>query len=176
MSHSFPIAFHTPSAIRITRQEWAILSFDIRRVCALGLLLLSASAIGAARDLALIANKANAVRTLTSSDLGKLANATLPSWPGGGKVAFVLRDPTTPAMKIALEKIFSTTSDKVKALLAANPGYFVIVNSDADVIRLVESLPGAVGLIDIYSITSGVSVVKLNGKLPLEPGYALHGN
>jgi hypothetical protein len=41
---------------------------------------------------------------------------------------------------------------------------------------MVESLPGAVGLIDIYSITSGVNVVKVNGKLPLEPGYVLHGN
>lgn len=79
-------------------------------------------------------------------------------------------------MKIALGKIFGAAPDRVKSLLAANPGYFAIVNSDAEVIRLVESLPGAVGLIDIYSITSSVNVVKLNGKLPLEPGYALHGN
>ncbi|MBZ5630443.1 MAG: hypothetical protein LAO06_16410 [Acidobacteriia bacterium] len=145
-------------------------------MCALGLFLLSASAICGARDLALIVNKANAVHTLTSSDLGKLANASLPSWPGGSKVTFVLRDPTTPAMKVALEKIFGATPDKIKSLVAANPSYFAIVNSDADVIRLVESIPGAVGLIDVYSITSGVNVVKLNGKLPLEPGYVLHGN
>lgn len=108
--------------------------------------------------------------------MSKLANASLPTWPGGGRVTFVLRDPTTPAMKIALEKIFGTTSDRTKSLMTANPGYFVVVNSDADVIRMVESLPGAVGLIDIYSITSGVNVVKVNGKLPLEPGYVLHGN
>ena len=79
-------------------------------------------------------------------------------------------------MKVALEKIFGATPDKIKSLVAANPSYFAIVNSDADVIRLVESIPGAVGLIDVYSITSGVNVVKLNGKLPLEPGYVLHGN
>jgi hypothetical protein len=79
-------------------------------------------------------------------------------------------------MRVAAEKLFGTNAEKIKALIAANPGYFVIVNSDADVIRMVESLAGAVGLIDIYSITSGVNVVKLNGKLPLEPGYALHGN
>ena len=151
-------------------------SANFFRVCALGLFLLSASALCSARDLALIVNKANSVRTLTSSDLGKLANASLPTWPGGSKVTFILRDPTTPAMKIALEKIFGTTSDKIKSIMAASPGYFVVVNSDAEVIRLVESLPGAVGLIDIYSITSGVNVVKVNGKLPLEPGYALHGN
>jgi hypothetical protein len=61
-------------------------------------------------------------------------------------------------------------------MIGANPNYFVIVKSDADVIRMVERLPNAVGLIDVYSITSGVNVVKVNGKLPLEQGYALHGN
>jgi len=35
---------------------------------------------------------------------------------------------------------------------------------------------GAVGLIDIYSIASSVNLGKVNGKLPLVAGYALHGN
>ena len=77
---------------------------------------------------------------------------------------------------MALEKFFGTTSDKINALMSANPSYFVMVKSDSEVIRMVESLSGAVGLIDIYSITSGVNVVRVNGKLPLEPGYVLHGN
>jgi hypothetical protein len=33
-----------------------------------------------------------------------------------------------------------------------------------------------VGLVDVYSINGGVTVLKVGGKLPLEPGYALHGN
>jgi hypothetical protein len=139
-------------------------------------LLLGATLACAARDLAVIVNRSSQVRALTSAELGKLANASLAAWPRGGKVTFVLRDPSTPAAKMALEKFFGTTTEKIKAVVAANPGYFVVVNSDAEVIRMVESLSGAVGLIDIYSITSGVNVVKVNGKLPLEPGYALHGN
>ncbi len=135
--------------------------------------MLSASA--SARDLALVVNKGSTVRALTSAELGKLAGAAMPTWPGGGKVTFILRDPSSPAMRIALEKLFGTP-EKLKSLMAANPGYFVVVSTDAEVIRMVESLNGAVGLIDIYSITSGVNVLKVNGKLPLEPGYALHGN
>ena len=149
---------------------------SIIRVLALGAVLLSAVLPCAARDLAVIVNKASQVKSLTSTDLGKLANASLATWPSGGKVTLILRDPSVPAMKIAMEKFFSTTVEKIRAVLAANPGYFVVVNSDADVIRMVESLSGAVGLIDIYSITSGVNVVKVNGRLPLEAGYALHGN
>ena len=30
-----------------------------------------------------------------------------------------------------------------------------------------------VGLVDVYSITSHINVVKVDGKLPLEQGYAL---
>lgn len=142
----------------------------------LGIVLLGGSSLVCARDLALIVNKANAVHTLTSSDLGKLANAALSNWPAGGRVTFILRDPNTPAMKVALERVFGASADKAKSMMAANPGYFVIVKSDAEVIRMVESLSGAVGLIDIYSVTGGVNVLKVNGKLPLEPGYALHGN
>jgi len=142
----------------------------------LGLVLLGAASLCSARDLAVIVNKSNSIRTLTSADLDKLAAGSLPTWPAGGKVTFILRDPATPAMKVAAEKLFATTADKIKAMIAANPAYFVIVSTDSEVIRMVESLSGAVGLIDIYSITSGVNVVKVNGKLPLEPGYALHGN
>lgn len=124
----------------------------------------------------MIVNKSSQVKALTSAELGKLANASLATWPGGSKVTIILREPSTPAMRMALEKFFGTTADDITALMSANPGYFVVVKSDSEVIPMVESLSGAVWLIDICSITSGVNVVRVNGKLPLEPGYALHGN
>jgi ABC-type phosphate transport system substrate-binding protein len=170
------IAFR--SLLRLNRRTagGAIIRIRILRGIVLALLLLGSFNLCSARDLALIVNKSNSVHTLTSADLGKLASGSLTSWPAGGKVAFILRDPESPAMKIALEKLFAAPADKIKAVIAANPAYFVVVRSDSEVIRMVESLSGAVGLIDIYSITSGVKVLKVNGKLPLEAGYALHGN
>ncbi len=175
-SYFFVIAFHSRCALKSPRRRGVTSRIRFFRGCALAIVLLSASVVCSARDFALIVNKASSVRTLTSAELSKLVNGSMPSWPSGGRVTFILRDPTTPAMKVALEKVFGMTADTLKGVMTANPGYFVVVNSDADVIRMVESLAGAVGLIDIYSITSGVNVVKVNGKLPLEPGYALHGN
>lgn len=148
-------------------------AFGIGRAFAVGVLLLMATVACAARDVAVIVNKSSPVKSLTAADIAKVANASLAS---GGKVKLVLRDLDAPTMKIAVEKFFGAPSEKIKAIIAANPGYFVVVKSDEDVIRMVESVPGAMGLIDIYSITSGVNVVKINGKLPLEAGYALHGN
>jgi hypothetical protein len=72
-------------------------------------------------------------------------------------------------------------SDVIAAIASANRGRMshpaiVVVDSDEALINQVEGTPGAVGLVDVYSITGGVKVLKLAGKLPLEPGYALHGN
>jgi len=52
----------------------------------------------------------------------------------------------------------------------------ILGGSDEEIIRKVESMPGAVGLVDVYSITGAVQVIKIGGKLPLESGYPLHGN
>ena len=85
-------------------------------------------------------------------------------------------------MKLVLEKVYGMSKDEVKALIvSANHGRtnhpaIVVVDSDEDVVKRVGAIPGAVGLVDVYSISGGVTVVKVGGKLPLEPGYALHGN
>ena len=52
----------------------------------------------------------------------------------------------------------------------------MVVNSDKDLVEAVESTPGAVGLVDVYSITGGITVLRVESKLPLEAGYPLHGN
>ena len=51
-----------------------------------------------------------------------------------------------------------------------------IVDSEADLLRTVEATPGAVGILDVYSINSSVKVLRVDGKLPFDLGYALKGN
>jgi len=85
-------------------------------------------------------------------------------------------------MRIVLQKVYGMTADEVNQLVAsANHGRtdhpaIVVVDSDESVVKKVESTPGGVGLVDVYSITGGIDVLRVGGKLPLEPGYALHGN
>jgi ABC-type phosphate transport system substrate-binding protein len=52
----------------------------------------------------------------------------------------------------------------------------LVATSDDELVSKVASDPGAIGIVDVYSINSSVAVVKVAGKLPLEPGYLLHGN
>lgn len=153
-----------------------------RRTLSVLLFLAASVSLAAARDLALISNKANSVSVITLPDLVKVCKGQTNRWPDGKSVTFIMRNPSTPEMKLFLEKIYELPEAQVKDVIAtANHGRMghpavMIVDSDEDLVNKVASLPGAVGVVDVYAINSSVAVVKLAGKLPLEPGYLLHGN
>lgn len=153
-----------------------------RRILALSLFFAASVSLAAARDLALVSNKTNPVSTITLLDLVKVCKGQTNHWPDGKSVTFIMRAPSAPEMKVLLEKIYELPEGQVKELVAsANHGRIghpaiIIAESDEDLINKVASIPGAVGVVDVYAINSSVSVVKVAGKLPLEPGYPLHGN
>ena len=144
--------------------------------------LAAAISLAAARDLAVVSNKANALSAITLPDLVKVCKAQTNRWADGKPVTLIMRAPSAPEMRVFLEKVFELPESQVKDLIAtanhgrANHPAIMIVDSDEDLVNKVASTPGAVGVVDVYAINSSVSVVKLAGKLPLEPGYLLHGN
>jgi hypothetical protein len=154
----------------------------VRRVLAATLMLVSWCALAWAKDLALISNKSNSVQPMTLPELTKIGKGQMDRWPDGKAVSFITRDPTLPDMKLLLQKVYGMSKEEVKELIAnANHGRtnhpaIVVVESDEDAVQKAESIPGAVGVVDVYSISGAVTVLKVGGKLPLEPGYPLHGN
>ena len=148
---------------------------------ALGMLaaILLLSGVAVARDVAVVVNKSNATKNVTLAELVKLAKGTTKKWADAKDVTLVIRDPASSDMKTVVQKVFGMTPDEVKTLVAtlnsARRDSVLIVNSDDIVVRAVQTTPGAVGFVDVYSINSGITVVKVDGKSPLEPGYALHG-
>ena len=135
-----------------------------------------------AKDLALISNKSKSVEEVAMPELVKICKGQMNKWTDGKPVTLVMRDPASPEMRIALEKIYAASKDEVAGIIASanhnrvNHPAIIVVESDDAVVKKVESTPGAVGLVDVYAITGGVTVLRIGGKLPLEPGYALHGN
>jgi ABC-type phosphate transport system substrate-binding protein len=135
-----------------------------------------------AKDLAVVVHKGNAVRNLPLADLSKICKSVTRKWPDGRDIVVILKDPTSPEMRLALHKIYGMPPEEVKALIvSANQVKrerppFLLVNSDEALVKAVETTPGSIGLVDVYSITGGITVLKVDGKTPLEPGYVLHGN
>ena len=144
---------------------------------AAAILLLGSAA--AARDVAVVVNKSNAAKNVTLAELVKLAKGNTKKWADARDVVLVIKDPASADMKTVVQKVFSMTPDEVKTLAAtlnsARKDSVLIVPTDDVLVRTVQTTPGALGFVDVYSINSGISVVKIDGKSPLEPGYALHG-
>lgn len=153
------------------------------RSLAIAVLALGTVAVPAfAKDIALISNKSDTLPAMTLAEVVKVFKAQTKSWPSGKLVTVVIRQPGSVDMKLVEEKIYGATPEELRELITtvnhsrSDRPAIVVVSSDEDVIRKVESVPGAVGLVDVYSITGAVTVQKIGGKLPLEPGYPLHGN
>jgi PBP superfamily domain len=153
-----------------------------RKAFSVFLFLVASVSLAAARDLALISNKANSLSAIALPDFVKVCKGQTNRWPDGKSVTFIMRNPSSAEMKFFLEKVYELPDAQVRELIAtANHGRMghpaiMIVDSDEDLVNKVASLPGAIGVVDVYAINSSVAVVKLAGKLPLEPGYLLHGN
>jgi ABC-type phosphate transport system substrate-binding protein len=129
-----------------------------------------------ARQLAVITDAENATTNLAASELVKIFNAHTRNWPDGKPIKIVLRDPSSADMQLAVRKLFNMTTDEARAFVRAHPDLILVADSDEAVIRFVASTRGAIGLVDLYSLSKGVNVLKIDGKLPVEQGYLLRGN
>jgi len=156
---------------------------SVRRMqLALGVCLLLVSAVPllpAVKNWALVAPAGTKVEDVSLTDLVKFCKGTQKAWSDGKSFTLVIHDPESPEMRGAVQKLFGVTPAEIKPLLAKlNEPHAVIkiVNNDDDIMRTVESIPGAVGLVDVYSINSSVKVLRVDGKLPFDAGYSLKGN
>jgi len=75
-----------------------------------------------------------------------------------------------------LSRVLNMNPEQARTFIQAHKGAIQIADSDDSVLRFVSSTRGAIGIVDLYSLTKDVKVVKVDGKLPVEQGYLLRGN
>jgi ABC-type phosphate transport system substrate-binding protein len=140
----------------------------------LALLLLMFCLPSEAKHMAVIVNKDNSVANLTAGDLAKIFQVSTRKWADGKNITIILRDLTSADTQEALQRLYKLSEAQTKAFMESHRAWFVVADTDEAVIKIVENTPGAVGLVDVYSITANIHVLKVDGKLPLEQGYLLH--
>jgi ABC-type phosphate transport system substrate-binding protein len=126
-----------------------------------------------AHHMAVIVNKETKVENITAVHLGKMLRAEVKKWPDGKAVILVLHKDSEGETE-TLERLIKMSPAELKVLIASHKDSILMADSDADVIRLVQSTPGALGLVEIHSIDNTIHVVKVDGKLPMESGYLPH--
>lgn len=127
-----------------------------------------------AKDAALVVAKHSRVTAIQSAAFIKAFKSAPARLPDGQEIVLVVKALNTPETQVVGSKLLAQTPEGLSETAAKHT--IIVVDSDAEVLRLVSSTPNAVGVVDIYSITSIIVVLKVDGKLPLEPGYILHYN
>jgi ABC-type phosphate transport system substrate-binding protein len=126
-----------------------------------------------AHHMAVVVSKENGVTAVTSAQLGKIFKTELKKWPDGKNIALVLHRASTGEL-VTLRRLNKMSAQQWQAFLAEHKDSVKLVDTDEEVLAYVESTPGAVGLIDVRSITDRVTVVRVDGKVPMEDGYLPH--
>jgi len=138
----------------------------------------SAQAVPAIKNMAVVASASSKLADVPLSDLVKLCKGSTKAWPDGRNFVLVIRNPDAPEMHGALMKLFGGAAEAKTTIAKLNESHQTvkIVDSDEELLRVVEATPGAIGIVDVYAINSSVKVLRIDGKLPFDVGYALKGN
>jgi ABC-type phosphate transport system substrate-binding protein len=126
-----------------------------------------------AHHMAVVVNKDNSMGDVNSAHLAKIVRLEVKKWHDGKDVILVLHKDSAGEMS-TLERLSKMSASELKSFIAAHQGSITTVDSDEDVLKVVETTPGAVGLVDVRSINDQVNVVRVDGKLPMEDGYLPH--
>jgi len=122
--------------------------------------------------MAVVVNKENTVENVTAVHLAKILREEIKKWPDGRSVILVLHKDSAGEAE-TLERLIKMSAGELKALIAAHKD-IVVVDSDAEVLKIVQTTPGAIGFVDVRSVDNTINVVRVDGKLPMESGYLPH--
>jgi len=126
-----------------------------------------------AHHMAVVVNKDNQVETVTAAHLGRIFRSEIKKWPDGKAVVLVLHKDSSGEAE-TLQRLNRMSAAEWKALMADHKDSISLADSDAEVLKIVQSTPGAIGLVDVRSVDNTIRVVRVDGKLPMEAGYLPH--
>ena len=119
------------------------------------------------------------IENLTFDELRRIFRGERQLWPGGSRITLLVRAPVAQERRIVLQKIYRMTEAEYRqywiakmfrAEVAAGPK---LVYSSDMARELVTAIPGAIGFMPASSVGGGVKVIKIDNRLPSDPGYIL---
>lgn len=126
-----------------------------------------------AHHMAVVVSKENGVTTITSAQLGKIFRAEQRKWPDGKDITVVLHR-ASAGEQATLRRLNRMSTAEWQSWMSEHKDSVKLVDSDGELLTYVENTPGAVGLVEVRSVTNRVIVVRVDGKMPMEDGYLPH--
>ena len=132
------------------------------------------------QDVAVIVNPKNNVDNLTVAELAKIFRGERQYWRTDLPVLLLLRAPGSNEREVALRTIFRMTESQYKQYWISRIMRAEATSPPAELYSSgmtkegVSSIPGSIACINSSEVKPGVKIVRINGRLPGEPGYPLH--
>jgi hypothetical protein len=130
-------------------------------------------------DVAFIVHPDNPEADVSSEELVRMLRQERQRWKEGGKIYLVFQASGSPVREVVLRRVFRMDDVELKRFwlrklysgeIASFPH---VVHSDAAVKRIAGLAPRALGFVDASAVDRTVKVLRVDGKLPGQPGYFL---
>jgi len=129
--------------------------------------------------LAIVVHKDTAVDNLSMDQLRNIFMARQQFWANRGRIILLVRAPQSEERSYVLNSIYQMDEAQfrqywiAKMFRAEVPRGPKIVFSTDMMLELVIAIPGSISFVNANEVTDDVKVVRIDGKLPSEPGYPL---
>ncbi len=126
-----------------------------------------------AHHMAVVVSKQNGVTNMTAAHLGKVFRAEIRKWPNGKDVVLVLHR-ASAGEAITLQRLNKMSAQQWQSWVAEHKDSVKLVDSDQNVLSFIESTPGAIGMVDVRSVNDRLTIIRVDGRVPMEDGYLPH--
>jgi hypothetical protein len=126
-----------------------------------------------------VVNAQSPITDLSFAELRKIFMGDQQFWADRSKVTLLVRAPTARERAIVLDKIYKMDEDEFrqywigKMFRAEVAGGPKIVYSTEMALNLIAAIKGSITFVPASAVTSDVKVLRIDGKLPSDAGYAL---
>jgi hypothetical protein len=132
-----------------------------------------------ADHLAVIVNLANPVENLSLKELRNIVMVERTHWPDGRKITVALREPGPPERQAVLSLVYGMneagfTRYFLRATFTGQiPNGPRMLSTSELVRRFLVNVPGAIGFVRQVDADTSVKTVRIDGRMPGAPDYAL---
>ena len=153
-------------------------------ICIVGMLLAAANVVSAESSiaesgLAIVVHKDTEVESLSLSELRNIFRANQLFWPNRSRIVLLVRAAQSDERDYVLANIYEMDEEAfrrywiAKMFRAEVPRGPKVVFSTGMTLDLVVAIPNSISFMRADNVTDDVKVVRIDGKLPGEDGYAL---
>jgi hypothetical protein len=130
-------------------------------------------------DIAVVVRPDTPADNLSFAEIRKLLLGDRQFWTSNLRVTLLIRAPVTREREVVLKTIYQMSESQFrqywisKVFRAEASSGPKIVYSNEMATELVSAIPGSVAFVEAAEVPKGLKVLKIDGKLPGEKGYAL---